>query len=66
LTVSDLHPNFKLNNLAAKEILSEKKIKIQHHKAHIASVIAENDIKGKVLGFAWDGTGYGEDGKSWF
>lgn len=65
LVVSDLHPAFRLNNFAANEILSEKKIKVQHHKAHIASVIAENNIQDKVLGFAWDGTGYGEDGKIW-
>ena len=38
---------------------------IQHHKAHVASVIAEHNIKGKVLGFAFDGTGYGDDGTIW-
>lgn len=38
---------------------------IQHHKAHVASVLAEHDLKGDVLGFAFDGTGYGEDKTIW-
>jgi len=33
--------------------------------AHIASCIADNDIQGQVLGVAWDGTGYGDDGTVW-
>ena len=40
-------------------------VRIQHHKAHIASVIAEHRLKGKVIGFAFDGTGYGDDGAIW-
>ena len=65
LCVSDLHPDFKLNQLATGSIKPEKTIKVQHHKAHIASVIAENHIKESVIGFAWDGTGFGDDGKIW-
>ena len=65
LCVSDLHPNFKLNQLPTGRIRPQKTIKVQHHKAHIASVIAENHIKGSVIGFAWDGTGFGDDGKIW-
>ena len=38
---------------------------IQHHKAHVASVIAEHCLTNKVLGFAFDGTGYGDDGTIW-
>jgi hydrogenase maturation protein HypF len=38
---------------------------VQHHKAHVLSVIAEHGLKGKVLGFAFDGTGYGDDGSIW-
>ena len=38
---------------------------IQHHRAHIASAIAENSIRGEVIGVAFDGTGYGEDGNIW-
>jgi hydrogenase maturation protein HypF len=65
LCISDLHPNFKLNQLSTGRIIPQKTIKVQHHKAHISSVIAENHIKGNVLGFAWDGTGFGDDGNIW-
>jgi len=37
----------------------------QHHEAHIASAIIDNGISGEVLGAAFDGTGYGTDGKIW-
>ncbi|MFH4964051.1 carbamoyltransferase HypF [Gaetbulibacter sp. M235] len=42
--------------------------KIQHHKAHFASVLAEHnlfDINEPVLGVIWDGTGYGDDKQIW-
>ena len=38
---------------------------VQHHKAHIASVIAEYGLKGPVIGVSFDGTGYGDDGTIW-
>jgi len=40
-------------------------IPIQHHHAHLASVLAENHITGPALGVIWDGTGYGADGTIW-
>jgi hydrogenase maturation protein HypF len=57
--VADAHPNYYSSNIFSNDIL------IQHHKAHIASVIAEHKLSGKVLGFAFDGTGYGDDGAIW-
>lgn len=59
ITVCDAHPNYYSSNIFNNDI------KIQHHKAHIASVIAEHKLKGNVLGFAFDGTGYGDDGAIW-
>ena len=38
---------------------------IQHHYAHIGSVMAEKGITGKVVGVSFDGNGYGEDGNLW-
>ncbi|MCL5073623.1 MAG: carbamoyltransferase HypF, partial [Actinobacteria bacterium] len=65
LAVSDKHPAFRLNHLALDCVKSGKKVIVQHHEAHIASAIAENQINKKIVGFAWDGTGYGNDGKIW-
>lgn len=65
--VCDLHPLYFTTRFAeayaAKHALPL--IKVQHHHAHVASVIAENDLKGKVIGVSFDGTGYGTDGNIW-
>ncbi len=62
--VADLHPNF-LNTKWAKDHGFEL-VYLQHHYAHLLSVIFENDLPDKeYLGFCFDGTGYGEDGKIW-
>ena len=62
--IADLHPNF-LNTKWAKDPCFELG-QLQHHYAHLLSVIFENDLPDKeYLGFCFDGTGYGEDGKIW-
>lgn len=63
----DLHPGYISENLAEK--ISQKRsiplIRIQHHHAHALSVMAEHHLKGPVLAFIFDGTGYGTDGTIW-
>jgi hydrogenase maturation protein HypF len=60
----DLHPEYVSTRWAA-QIRSGRRIGVQHHHAHVASAMAEHGLAGPVLGFAWDGTGYGTDGTSW-
>jgi len=60
----DLHPGYLSTQWAQRQENIEK-IGIQHHYAHIASVMAEKGIKKKVIGFSFDGTGYGTDGNLW-
>jgi hydrogenase maturation protein HypF len=60
----DLHPGYMSTRMAmASEI--PRRIGVQHHHAHIASCMAENHLRGRVLGVALDGTGFGTDGKIW-
>ncbi len=60
----DMHPGYHSSNLALGLDIPQK-FAIQHHHAHIASVMAEIGHTGKVIGVALDGTGYGPDGTLW-
>ncbi|MDQ0202384.1 carbamoyltransferase HypF [Pectinatus haikarae] len=63
IAACDLHPEYFSTKYALATGLPL--IKIQHHHAHIVSVLAENNISEKVIGVALDGTGYGDDGCLW-
>ena len=62
--VSDLHPSY-LSTQYAQSISGSDVIQVQHHWAHIASVLAEYDYHDKVIGLVADGTGLGSDGAVW-
>ncbi len=63
----DLHPGYNSTMLARR--LAEQRgcelIGVQHHWAHVAACLAENDFAGPAIGVSFDGTGYGEDGSIW-
>jgi hydrogenase maturation protein HypF len=60
----DLHPRYLSTRVALKRV-AERRIGVQHHHAHIASCMVEHGLRGRVIGVAWDGTGYGTDGTAW-
>ncbi len=60
----DLHPGY-LSTRYARARNDAVLVGVQHHHAHVASVMAEHGAQGPVLGVAYDGTGFGEDGTSW-
>ncbi|WP_339023548.1 carbamoyltransferase HypF [Aeromonas salmonicida] len=67
LLVSDRHPGY-LSHQWAKHYCREQgatHLEVQHHHAHLLGVMAEHEITGPVLGFAFDGTGLGDDGTLW-
>jgi hydrogenase maturation protein HypF len=63
----DLHPDYLSTRYAIEEAEREglRRVGVQHHHAHIVSCLAENQVKARVIGVSFDGTGYGSDGNIW-
>jgi hydrogenase maturation protein HypF len=64
---ADAHPGYQTRRWAEAHAGSRRLALVQHHHAHIASVMAECGVGAgeRVIGFAFDGTGYGTDGAIW-
>ena len=66
--VCDKHPNYESTKFALKLKQTNPNlelVQIQHHYAHVLSVMAEYKLNKDVLAFIFDGTGYGDDGNIW-
>ena len=63
LVACDLHPDYLSTRFAEESGLTC--IQVQHHHAHMASCMAENNLDGDVIGIIFDGTGYGPDDTVW-
>lgn len=61
--VHDAHPELAAPQRAS--FITAPGIALQHHAAHVYACMAEHGLHGPLLGIAWDGTGYGEDGLIW-
>jgi hydrogenase maturation protein HypF len=66
VVVTDMHPGY-FSTRFGEERYGDRVFKVQHHHAHVLSCMAENDVMADsgVIGFAFDGTGYGLDGTLW-
>ena len=69
LVAHDMHPDYLSTkyalDLAARSAGEVSLVAVQHHEAHIASCMAENEVYEPVIGVAFDGTGFGRDGHIW-
>lgn len=63
----DMHPDY-MSAAFAQELAESRGLRavpVQHHHAHMASCMADNNLEGAVIGLIWDGTGLGTDGTVW-
>ncbi|MCS7304345.1 MAG: Sua5/YciO/YrdC/YwlC family protein [Thermoguttaceae bacterium] len=72
LVVCDLHPDYASTQYGEQlaERLGVPLVRVQHHEAHLAACLAEQGLRVEelaepILGFSWDGSGYGRDGTLW-
>ncbi|MDR3620210.1 MAG: carbamoyltransferase HypF [Paludisphaera borealis] len=67
LLVHDLHPDYVTTRYAQERAAREgtQLLAVQHHHAHVASCMAENGLDEPVIGVAFDGSGFGDDGAIW-
>ncbi|WP_346777336.1 carbamoyltransferase HypF [Streptomyces sp. HNM0575] len=67
LLAADRHPGYRSVGWARRNADGRPLHRVQHHHAHVASVMAEHGLDGgePVIGVAFDGTGYGDDGSVW-
>lgn len=63
--VCDLHPDFFSTREAETRAGSLPLLRVQHHWAHMAACMADNNLEGNAFGILWDGTGLGTDGTIW-
>ena len=62
--VIDYHPNYQTRQLV-KEFSFKEVVEVQHHHAHMAACLADNEIDDEAFAIILDGTGYGLDGNIW-
>ncbi|TPQ17076.1 carbamoyltransferase HypF [Streptomyces sporangiiformans] len=67
ILVADRHPAYRSGQWARRRADGRPLGRVQHHHAHIASAMAEHGLDGsrRVIGVAFDGTGYGDDAAVW-
>lgn len=67
LIAADRHPGYRSARWADRNAAGRPVVRVQHHHAHVAAAMAEHGLDGgrPVIGVAFDGTGYGDDGAVW-